>query len=76
MKVNTKYKVVTYKFEIPVSVLEGKSEESEKVEAYYAARDRFYNYSINEAEISIVDVDKEEYDRRVEIDHKLHNINK
>lgn len=66
----TKY-LAKFTFVIPVEV---ESDFEDKVDAYYAAKEQFLNFTLNEAEIKIEPVSDEEWNaRKAEVD-RLHQI--
>lgn len=66
----TKY-LAKFTFVIPVEV---ESDFEDKVDAYYAAKEQFSNFTLNEAEIKIEPVSDEEWNaRKAEVD-RLHQI--
>lgn len=65
--------LVKFTFEIPVQVIAEKKLESEKIEAFYKARDIFFNkYTLTDSEMVIDPISKDEYERRKEVESKLH----
>lgn len=69
-KKTTKY-LAKFTFVIPVEV---ESDFEDMVDAYYAAKEQFPNFTLNEAEIKIESVSDEEWNaRKAEVD-RLHQI--
>ena len=63
-----KYYNVKFTFDIPIAV----TDEDGEVDAYYAARDRFGEFSINEATIAIKEIDEKKYNSENNVINKLH----
>ncbi len=55
-----KYYKVVFSFEIPVAVKDGDDNEA-KIDAYYAARGEFPNFSVNESTVTIDAINEQEY---------------
>lgn len=71
---NLKSYLVTYTFEIPVRVKDdGKNVKLAHENAYYRAREKFFEYSLNEADCSIAEIAEEEYNKRLNVEMKLHD---
>lgn len=64
-----KYYQVSFKFNIPVVIDDSDQGHQEtKIEAYYAARKQFSNFSINEADVKFVSISEDEYNASVSLD--------
>lgn len=63
-----KYYNVKFTFDIPVAVRDDETD----IDAYYAARKAFGDYSINEATPKIELIDEAKYDKDVAVVNKLH----
>ncbi len=66
-----KYYNVKFTFDIPVMV----NDDEEDVDAYYEARDKFADFSINEASVKIEPIDSSKYEKDVATINKLHKSN-
>ena len=66
-----KYYNVKLTFDIPVIV----KDDEEDVDAYYEARDKFADFSINEASVKIEPIDQAKYERDLATISKLHKSN-
>lgn len=65
--------LVSFTYKIPVRVKATKSATGEKEAAYYKARDAYYDFSLNEADVTITKISEEEYNERNEVVAKLHD---
>lgn len=71
---NLKSYLVTYTFQIPVRIKDdGKNPPLAHENAYYKARDKFFEYSLNEADCEIAEISQEEYNKRLNVEMKLHD---
>lgn len=64
-----KYYSVKFTFDIPVAVPD---EEGTDIDAYYAARQLFPNYNINEASVKIDAISESVYNNEKQIERRLH----
>lgn len=64
-----KYYNVTFTFNIPVAVKDGDDAE---VDAYYAARAKFFDYNVNESQIKCNEVSESQYRVAADTEAKLH----
>ena len=64
-----KYYNVKFTFEIPVAV----RDDEEDVDAYYAVRDKFGEFTLNEASIKIEPIDQAKFANDSNVIDKLHN---
>jgi predicted alpha/beta hydrolase len=63
-----KYYNVIFEFKIPVAI----KDSGDDVDAYYAAHDKFHEYTLTEASVKINPIDQSKYDAEVAIESKLH----
>lgn len=66
-----KYCNVKFTFDIPVMI----KDDEEDVDAYYAAREKFADYNVNEASVKIEPIDEAKYNHDQELINKLHKSN-
>lgn len=71
---NLKSYLVTFTFKIPVRATGDAKDISVAHEnAYYKAKDKFYEYSLNEADCDITEIPEEEYNKRLNVEMRLHD---